>query len=297
VYSAYAPGELIQDEFLDASLGGPIMVVIPAGSFFMGSTDTETDRFKNEGPVRRVVFDRGFAIGQLELSIAEFAAFIAATGYVTDAEKKGNSRIYDSRSGMLTYRKNVKWNSNYLGRPGDDELPVLHVSWNDATEYARWLSRKTGKIYRLPSEAEFEYALRAGNAVRYWWGDKSPIETVTNITGDGDVSNNRRRWDAGFEGYKDGHWGPAPVRSFLPNPFGLYDMGGNVSEWTDDCWHGNYIHAPAGPEAWINPGCSRRVVRGGSWSSTPAQTRSAFRLSALPETHGSLVGFRLVREL
>lgn len=297
VYKEYSPGELIQDRFLDASLGGPIMVVIPVGSFFMGSPNTELNRFTNEGPIRRVVFERGFAMGQREVSIADFAAFVDATGYITDAEKLGNSTVYDNRSGALIKRNSVKWTDDYLGRPGESNLPVVHVSWNDASEYARWVSKQTGFTYRVPSEAEFEYVLRAGSSGLYWWGDGVPEEVVTNTTGDGDISRNRRRWNAGFENYKDGYWGPAPVASFVVNPFGLFDISGNISEWTNDCWHGNYIQAPAGPEAWINPGCTRRVIRGGSWSSSPDQTRSAFRLAASPDARGSKVGFRLVRDL
>ncbi len=297
VYKKYSPGELIQDQFLDASLGGPIMVVIPVGSFFMGSPDTEANRFNNEGPMRRVVFNRGFAMSRHEATILDFKAFVDATGYITDAEKLGNSTVYSNRSGTLIRRNSIDWADNYLGKDGEGDLPVVHVSWNDASEYARWVSKQTGFTYRIPSEAEFEYSLRAGSASIYWWGDGVPAEVVVNTTGERDISDNRRRWNTGFEGYNDGFWGPAPVGSFMPNGFGLFDMGGNISEWTNDCWHGNYVQAPSGPEAWINPGCSRRVIRGGSWSSSPEQTRSAFRLAASPDARGALVGFRLVRDL
>jgi formylglycine-generating enzyme required for sulfatase activity len=174
---------------------------------------------------------------------------------------------------------------------------VLHVSWNDAQAYVNWLARGTGKSYRLPSEAEFEYALRAGSTGRYWWGDGSPPGVVENLTGDGDDSRARRSWSVAFRKYTDRFWGPAPVASFDPNPFGLYDMGGNVGEWVRDCWHDTYIRAPADGTAWVNPGCSQRVIRGGYWASSPDQTRSAFRLFAKPDFHDARIGFRIARDL
>ena len=100
-----------------------------------------------------------------------------------------------------------------------------------------------------------------------------------------------------FENYKDGHWGPAPVGSFDPNPYDLYDISGNVGEWVRDCWHDTYIRAPSDGQAWINPGCGYRVIRGGYWASSPKQTRSAFRLSANPDTSGGRVGIRIARDL
>jgi formylglycine-generating enzyme required for sulfatase activity len=173
----------------------------------------------------------------------------------------------------------------------------VHVSWNDAQAYLGWLSQHTGKHYRLPSEAEFEYALRARSSTRYPWGDGDPERTVGNFTGEGDRSPSKRSWSLAFPRYSDGYWGPAPVRSFAADAFGLYDMEGNVSEWVEDCWHDNYVRAPRDSEAWINPGCERRVVRGGSWGSDPSQVRSAFRISAPADTRSARVGFRIARDL
>jgi formylglycine-generating enzyme required for sulfatase activity len=120
---------------------------------------------------------------------------------------------------------------------------------------------------------------------------------VENLTGSGDVSRSRRSWSVAFENYDDEHWGPAEVGSFKPNPFGLYDIGGNVGEWVRDCWHETYLRAPTDGSAWVNPGCGQRVIRGGYWASSPAQTRAAFRLFARPDHSDARVGFRIARDL
>jgi len=187
--------------------------------------------------------------------------------------------------------------SNFEGREAENNDPVIHVSWNDAAAYANWLAGGTGKSYRLPSEAEFEYALRGGTSSPYWWGDASPARVVENLTGEGDSSRSRRRWSTFFEGYGDHYWGPAPVGSFEVNPYGIYDIGGNVGEWVRDCWHETYIRAPLDGSSWVNPGCKLRVIRGGYWASSPDQTRAAFRLSALPDRRDARIGFRIARDL
>jgi formylglycine-generating enzyme required for sulfatase activity len=297
IYGGFRPGQIIRDHFLNAGAWAPESVVILAGSFTMGSSAFEDGRSENEGPQHRVTFRRGFAIGQREVSVAEFRLFVSKSGHKTDAERIGRSTVYDQFSGRLTERKGVHWEMDYEGKPAKPDEPVLHVSWNDAQAYANWLARGTGKSYRLPSEAEFEYALRAGSTGRFWWGDGSPPRVVENLTGDGDDSRARRSWSMAFRKYTDRFWGPAPVASFDPNPFGLYDMGGNVGEWVRDCWHDTYIRAPADGTAWVNPGCSQRVIRGGYWASSPDQTRSAFRLFAKPDFHDARIGFRIARDL
>ena len=173
----------------------------------------------------------------------------------------------------------------------------MHVSFNDAAAYVAWLSERTGKRYRLPSEAEWEYAERAGSTARYAWGAANPARVIGNFTGDGDRSVSGRSWTKAFPRYNDGYWGPAPTGRFAANAFGLFDMSGNVSEWVEDCWHDSYLRAPADGSAWINPGCGRRVVRGGSWGSAPEQTRSAFRVSAADDTRSARVGIRVARDL
>ena len=176
-------------------------------------------------------------------------------------------------------------------------LPVIHVSARDAQAYADWLAKVSGQRYRLPSEAEFEYALRAGGVGRYPWGEGEPPERVGNLTGGEDRSPGGRGWSNAFDGYDDGHWGPAPVGSFTPNAFGLHDLEGNVSEWVADCWHDSYRRAPATGAAWVNPGCRMQVVRGGAWASAPPQTRSSWRAPSPVDNTNARVGFRVARDI
>jgi formylglycine-generating enzyme required for sulfatase activity len=242
-------------------------------------------------------FDRGFAVAQSEVSVAEFRRFVEATDYVTDAERSGSSDSYEERGGRLVNKRGVDWRRDYRGSKARDNDPVVHVSWNDAAAYASWLAESSGRGYRLPSEAEFEYILRAGSQTRYWWGDGPPDRVLANLTGSNDVSRGNRNWANAFPDYGDGFWGPAPVRSYEANPFGLYDIDGNVSEWVQDCWHDNFRRAPETPEAWVNPGCEARVVRGGSWGSSPEQSRSAYRIATVASVTGGRVGFRVARDL
>jgi len=297
VYGGFKPGQIIRDHFMNQGMWTPDSVVVLAGSFMMGSDAFEDGRQDNEGPRHRVTFRRGFAIGRTEVTVREFRKFVEKTGYKTDAEKHGSSTVYNHYSGRLTEQKDVNWRMNYEGSEALDDEPVVHVSWNDANTFVQWLARGTGKAYRLPSEAEFEYALRGGRTTMYWWGDGSPPKPVENLTGEHDVSRSRRQWSSYFKGYGDDSWGPAPVAKYGANPFGLHDIGGNVGEWVRDCWHDTYFRAPTDGSAWINPGCKLRVIRGGFWASAPEQSRSAFRLSAAPDRRDARVGFRIARDL
>lgn len=297
VYGGFRPGQVIRDRFIDEDRLTPASIVILASSFMMGSSPAEKGRKDNEGPQHRVTFSRGFALGRHEVTVSEFGDFVSQTGYTTDAEIDRGSLIYDQRSGRMTRRDGVTWKMNYEGRKAGDDDPVVHVSWRDAEAYTNWLAQVTGEPYRLPSEAEFEYALRGGKSTRYWWGNDSPGHVVENITGEGDTSRSRRQWSTSFKGYKDQYWGPAPVGSFEPSPYGLFDIGGNVGEWVMDCRHDTYVRAPADGSAWVNPGCKQRVIRGGYWASSPQQTRSAFRLFSKPDSHDARIGFRIARDL
>ncbi len=296
LYGGHRPGHVFADNFLGRSGGAPPMLVIPAGRFIMGTTATGSGRIlASQRPAHEVTFMYGFALSRTEVTVSEFRAFIRATGYVTDAQRNGGSRVYDDASGRMHKDPAANWEDGYQGHPAHGDMPVLHVSWNDAVAYTHWLSKETGDKYHLPSEAQYEYAMRAGSVGAYWWGSGPPVKKVENLAGSLDRSSNGRRWDESFKGYGDGYWGPAPVMHFLPNPWGLFDMNGNVSEWTEDCWHENYVRAPVNGSAWINPGCLQRVVRGGSWASSPKQDLSSYRSHAQENTSSARIGFRVAR--
>ncbi len=296
-YGLYRPGQTFTDAMKNGGRS-PQMVVVPHGAFRMGSADDDRAAADNEKPQRNIRFDRGFAMSATEVTVGEFRRFINATGRKTRAMRRGFSMAYDERSGNFARRSNVDWFSDYAGRLAGDDQPVLHISAKDADAYAKWLTEQTGKHYRLPSEAEFEYVLRAGGTGMWPWGDGAPPVGSGNFTGARDVSpNGTRRWSNAFNGYSDTYWGPAPVGHFKPNVWGLHDLSGNVGEWVADCWHDNYRRAPKDGAAWVNPGCRTRVIRGGSWASSPAQTRSAWRAPAGVDNTNARVGFRVVRDI
>jgi formylglycine-generating enzyme required for sulfatase activity len=232
----------------------PEMVVVPAGSFTMGSPPEEDVRTEAEGPQRLVTIARPFAVGKLEVTFAEWDACVAEHGC---KHKPGD----------------LDW-----GRGG---RPAIDVSWNDiAAEFLPWLSRKTGKRYRLLTEAEWEYAARAGTTTRYAFGDKIG------------------RAQAHFSEHSWGQAGKTmPAGSFQPNPFGLYDMHGNVWEWVQDCWNETYDGAPSEGAAWTAGDCDRRVARGGSWYVYARDLRSAYRVSEPPDNRDNNMGFRVARTL
>jgi len=296
LYASYKPGQVFSERYVDMQGKTPAMVVIPTGQFEMGtsSDDSEVETAK---PPHEVTIKQGFALARSEITVGQFREFVRASGYVPDSVKLSGASVYDERSGALREDSSATWEDDYAGNKAADKLPVVNVSWNDARAYAEWLSKRTGKNYRLPSEAEFEYALRGGTTTSYWWGDGKPGSALENLTGSGDHSRSGRRWSHSFRGYHDGFWGPAPTMSFKPNPFGLYDIDGNVSEWVADCWHDNYIRAPSDGSAWLNPGCAAHVVRGGSWGSSPEQVVSAYRQGANGDVRSGRVGFRVAREL
>ena len=298
LYASFSPGQIITDKFLDRSGTAPPLVVVPTGSFMMGSPDSEDGHRANEEPLREVKLAVGVALGRDDVTVGQFRAFASDADYVTTAEETGTSSVYDEESGRMIDRRGANWRDDYLGEKAADDLPVLHVSWTDAQAYVQWLSTRTGKKYRLPSEAEFEYALRAGTATRFPWGDKNPGKVYGNLTGDGDRSPHlKRSWAKAFPHYSDGFWGPSPVGSFAPSRFGLRDIEGNVSVWIEDCWHDNYTRAPSDSRAWMNPGCAEHVIRGASWGSSQDQSRSAYRLTAPSQTRSARVGIRVARDL
>ena len=295
-YGLFRPGQVFTDA-LRSGARGPQLVVVPHGAFRMGAAAGEDGSSDAEKPAHYVRFDRGFAMSRTEVTVGEFRRFVEATGYRSRAVRRGHSTVYDERGGNFVRRSGVDWSSDYAGQPARDDMPVLHVSARDAEAYVEWLAQQSGQRYRLPSEAEFEYAVRAGSQGAFAWSTRVPPRRAGNVTGALDASPGGRRWHNAFADYGDGWWGPAPVASFAPNAFGLHDLTGNVSEWVADCWHAGYRRAPANGEPWVNPGCRTRVMRGGSWASAPAQIRSAWRLSLDGDTTNARLGFRVVREL
>jgi len=290
------PGSVFQD-----CADCPRMVVIPAGEFSMGSPAAEAGRGLDEGPLRRVQIAQAFALGRSEVTVAEFRRFVEEAGYRTEAERDTRAQgcsgfIYDDpATPNPAPQPFTSWRSPGLAQAQADSHPVLCVSWNDARAYAQWLSKKAGKRYRLPTEAEWEYAARAGSTASRYWGD-DPAQACRFAN----VADQSRFQTWGF-GQKhectDGHYFTAPAGGYAPNRFGLYDMLGNVWEWTEDCWNASYAGAPADGSAWLAGDCGQRVLRGGSWSTVPRYARSATRYKNPADYRDNLTGFRLARTL
>jgi formylglycine-generating enzyme required for sulfatase activity len=217
----------------------PELVAIPPGKFMMG-----------EGQQHEVQFLSCFAIGRYLVTFEEYGCFAKAAG-------RGPPH-------------------DYFGA-GSGRCPVIDVSWGNAQAYVQWLSRETGCLYRLPSEAEWEYACRAGTTTRHSWGDDDPTVAQANF------------------GLNVG--APTEVGAYLPNLWGLYDMHGNVWEWIEDCWNGSYQGAPSDGSAWTSGDCSRRVMRGGSWLDGPEYLRSAYRGGVVADGGDLNFGFRVARTL
>lgn len=232
----------------------PQMVIIPAGDFLMGSPPDEAMREKDEGPQHRVTIARSFAVGVYEITFAEWDACTADGGC-------NGHHPFD------------------YGR-GRGSHPVVDVSWQDAQAYVKWLSRKTRQHYRLLTEAEWEYAARAGSSTEYYWGTRV-----------GQNHANCQHCGSAWEGKQ-----PAPVGSFVPNAFGLFDMLGNVWEWVADRYHASYHRAPRNGRVWTG-GEDMRVVRGGSWMNEADESRAARRDASAADGRGENSGFRVAREL
>jgi formylglycine-generating enzyme required for sulfatase activity len=233
----------------------PEMVVVPAGRFVMGSPESEPGRSPNEGPQHEVMIAYSFAIGKNKVTVDQFAAFVAESGYVQGSCLKGNG---PEQLPGVAFR-----NPNY---PQTGSHPAACLNFADSRAYADWLARKTGKPYRLLSDAEWEYAARAGTTTRYYFGaDERELCRYGNV---GDQSTiGRLGLSSGTTPApcNDGYVFTAPVGSFLPNAFGLYDMIGNIWEWVEDCNNPNYVGAPTDGSAWLTGDCIRRQGRGGSF--------------------------------
>jgi formylglycine-generating enzyme required for sulfatase activity len=247
----------------------PEMIVVPAGTFRMGSPTTEPGRSADEGPQHTVTIARPFAVGRFAVTFDEWDACAA----------DGGCNQIEVLAGLGRVLKPYKPSDEGWGR---GRRPVINVSWDDAQGYAAWLSKKTGKRYRLLTGAEYEYATRAGTQTAYPWG---------NAVGTNNANCHAcgSQWDARQT---------APVGSFAPNGFGLYDMVGNVEEWMEDCYHDSYLGAPTDGSAWIEGAdCSNRIVRAGSWFFAPAFLRSAKRYWFTTDYRLNYLGFRVARTL
>jgi formylglycine-generating enzyme required for sulfatase activity len=256
----------------------PDMVVVPAGSFTMGSPAGEKERSDAEGPQHTVTIGKLFAVGKWHVTRDQFEAFVNARGYAV------GTTCYKYGAGG---QRNGSWRDPGFLQEGSH--PVVCISWNNAKDYVDWIASKTRKPYRLLSEAEFEYAARAGTTTPFWWGS-SITPAQANYNGNfvyaGDGSNGQWRHQT------------VPASSFAANPWGLYNVHGNAWQWTADCWHGNYDGAPSDGSGWTT-GCSRgHVVRGGSWENGPKFLRAAFRFVLTGDDLEDLyVGFRVARTL
>ena len=228
----------------------PRVVSLPRGAFTMGGSSID----QTELPAHLVTLDRPFAIGKYEITVREWNACVEAGPCRPTAQ-------YASPN---------------------PRAPVRDVSWLDAQQYVNWLSNTTGATYRLPSEAEWEYAQRGGTATRYWWGDQMAL-------GKANCKDCGPPWQIDE---------PIGAGSFAPNPYGLYDMNGSVWEWVQDCWHNSYSRAPADALPWDDdPSCEARVVRGGSWRDSAPFMVASTRASADPAMRQSQNGFRVARDV
>ncbi|RZI42828.1 hypothetical protein EGT07_12650 [Herbaspirillum sp. HC18] len=225
----------------------PVLISLPPGSFTMGSNSGDP----SEKPAHHVSIGAPFAIGKYEVTVEQWNACI---------DGGGCPRISST---------------------GAPNTPIRDVSWDDAQGYVKWLANASGKPYRLPTEAEWEYAARAGTSTRFWWGDQMR-------TGYANCKDCGDPWSAD---------GPAPVGSFAPNPFGLHDVNGSVWEWVADCWHTHYNGAPANGSAWDAQGCRERVIRGGSWRDGASYMPSSTRFKYGASVRHSQNGFRVARDM
>lgn len=277
---------------------------IPAGTFTMGSPVNEKGRFVEEGPRHEVHITKAFWMGKYEVTNAQFEAFTQATGYTTDAEKRGEAFGWDETKEVYGMVKGLNWrNPKTPGKQKEVEfgqLPVCHVSWNDAVAFCEWASKATKEKVTLPTEAQWEFACRAGSDTKYWWGssDKDVCQYAN-------VSNLEYKGTTGFADdleyfpCKDNFMDRAPVGQFKPNALGLHDMSGNLWEWCRD-WYGKTYYKqspkedPTGPETG-----TERVLRGGGWGGRPyflANVRVARRASHTPGSTPYPLGFRVVVE-
>lgn len=291
IVQAREPGEIVKDCEVC-----PEIVVVPPGSFKMGWEGAESVRPQEirryEGPERQVTIAYAFGVGRFEITNEQFAAFVDATGFV----HLEGCFLWDGWN--AEFSKKLGWRDPGYGRATLPKEPAACVNWNAAQAYVKWLSQKTGASYRLLTEAEWEYAARAGNTTPSIWGDQQ--ERACEYANVFDASAKKRSPNAQLTvaPCDDGHAQVAPVGSYKPNAFGLYDMSGNVWEWVFDCHAMPYpADAPTDGSAIIDRGCDRRASKGGAWMTTVDRQRFTFRGRDPAAQNSSGFGFRVARDL
>jgi sulfatase modifying factor 1 len=284
--------------FRDCAISCPEMIVVPPGYFTMGSAgqnptgplDTVPGSHDDESPQREVLIAHKFAAARFDVTREEYARFVDDTHRPDEA----SCQIL-LRSGLFIESTGASW--RHPGYPQTMHDPVVCISWIDAHAYAAWLSRKTLKPYRVPTEAEWEYLARAGTNSAHA-DDGTPIGACRAFNG-GDLAYHKQFPDDHFADMdcSDGYFATSPVGSFPANAFGLFDMQGNVWQWTQDCYHESYDGAPSDGSAWATPDCTLRVARGGSWADDSHAIRLARREKGIAISRYSSNGFRVVRAL
>ena len=288
--SALADGEAFRD-----CPDCPEMVRVPAGSFVMGSPAGESSALSGRAEAQATVvrIPRPLGVGRVEVTRHEYLQFLADSTY----DGTGPCVTWEEKLGRFNSDRDRGPQNPGRPKPVRDDHPVTCVSWNDAKAYVAWLAHKTGKPYRLPSEAEWEYAARAGSTTRFPWGDvASDACDSANLY---DLTSHAS-YALGWAPVqcRDGYADVAPVGALRPNAFGLYDVIGNVAEWVEDCDTDSYVGRPRDGRAWVwSGGCGRRVYRGGSWATPAERARSAWREAADPNLRADTLGFRVVVDL
>jgi formylglycine-generating enzyme required for sulfatase activity len=277
----------------------PELALVPPGQFAMGTAPdaVEQDAATGESPALPMSFARPFLVSQREITVAEFRRYVEATG----AEPAPGCRVW--LGGQWVQERDRSWRDPGFALPPRDDEPVVCVSWDDARAYAEWLAQQSGKRYRLPSEAEWEYVARGGTSFPRYWGERDSREdTVLSLACDhanvydaSAVDAHRFPWPNAR--CSDRAVALAPGAQYKPNAFGVYDIIGNAREWVMDCYTASYLGRPEDARAWTwQGGCERRGVRGGSWASRPRDARAAARGAELSGHRQSVLGFRVVRD-
>jgi formylglycine-generating enzyme required for sulfatase activity len=291
-FQAFAVGPLdnhhaVGQSFRDCNASCPEMVVIPPGKFTIGSSINEHSRGSDENPQQQVTIAYALSVGKYPVTRGEFEVFVKDTGRMLGPCEHWDGNSFRTEEGVF-------WNNVFHQ---SDRHPVVCVNWEDARAYVQWLSRKTGKSYRLLSEAEWEYAARAGTTSAWYWGDSEANQC--RYANGADLSAKAQGITAaGFVNCNDGYPRTSPVGSFRPNPFGLYDMAGNAGEWVEDCYQDTYRGAPTDGspvETCMPKFHDARVMRGGGWNAIPAWMRSASRDVEVPSQRSDSFGFRVTR--